>query len=132
MRITSSGSSASRRGESMSELSNRLSQLRQWLDDVVEADRLVDNVSDLLGQRNGLRAQLAELDAEIVKKRQAVEQEAAALDVHLATRQRSFAEEIARMEEQTATAKTGQRNRLGAQLAELEAEIVKKRQAVEQ
>src|SRR5262249_2947343 len=76
--------------------------------------------------------QLAELDAEIVKKRQAVEQEAAALDVHLATRQRSFAEEIARMEEQTATAKTGQRHGLRALLAELDAEIATKRGAVEQ
>ena|SRR4029453_8140943 len=89
----------------MSELSNRLSQFRQWLDDVVEADRLVDNIGDLLGQRNALRAQLDELDVEITRKRRAVEQEVAALDVDLATRQRAFAEEIARMEEQTAAAK---------------------------
>ena len=92
----------------MSELSHRLSQLRQWLDDVVEADRLVDNISDLLGQRNGLRAQLAELEAEIAEKRRAVEQEIAVLDVDLATRRSAFAEELAHMEEQTATAKTEQ------------------------
>ena len=92
----------------MSELSNRLSQLRQWLDDVVEADQLVDNIGDLLGQRNALRAQLAELDVEIMRKRRAVEQEVAVLDVDLATRQRAFAEEIARMEEQTAAAKAEQ------------------------
>ena len=89
----------------MSVLSNRLSQLRQLLDDVVEADKLVDSIGDLLAQRNGLRAELGVLDAEIVTKRHAVKQEIAALDADLATRQRTFADEIACMEEQTATAK---------------------------
>lgn len=92
----------------MSELSNRLSQLRQLLDDVVEADKLVDSIGDLLAQRNALRAELCVLDAEIVTKRQAVKQEVTALDADLATRQRTFADEIARMEEQTATAKAEQ------------------------
>ena len=101
----------------MSELSSRLSQLRQWLDDVVEADKLVDNIGDLLGQRNALRAQLAELDAEIMRKRRAVEQEVTALEADLATRQRAFADELARM---------------AAQLAERDDQIMRKRQAVEQ
>src|SRR5262249_25646938 len=127
-----SGSPSSLRGESMSELSNRLSQLRQWLDDVVEADRLVDRIRELLGQRNALRAQLGELDGEILKKRQAVEQEGEALDVDLATRQRAFAEEIARMKEETATAKAGQQKALRAQLAELDGALVSKRRAVEE
>jgi chromosome segregation ATPase len=116
----------------MSELSNRLSQLRQWLDDVVEADQLVDNIGDLLGQRNALRAQLAELDVEIMRRRRAVEQEVAALDVDLATRQRAFAEEIARMEGQTANTKAEQLNVLRAQLTELDGELMGKRRAVEQ
>jgi hypothetical protein len=92
----------------VSELSKRLSQLRQLLDDVVEADKLVESIGDLLAQRNALRAELCELDADIVTKRQAVKQEAAALDAELATRQRTFADEIARMEEETATAKAAQ------------------------
>jgi len=89
----------------MSELSNRLGQLRQLLDDVIEADKLADGIARLLAQRNALRAELCALDGEIVTKRQAVKQEVAALDADLSTRQQSFADEIARMEEQTATAK---------------------------
>ena len=89
----------------MSELSKRLSQLRQLLDDVAEADKIVESIGDLLAQRNALRAELCELDADIVTKRQAVEHEAAAFDAELATRQRTFADEIARMEEETATSK---------------------------
>ena len=92
----------------MSELSQRLSQVRNMLDDLDEADKLVDSIGDLLAQRNALREQLRELGTEIATKRQAVEQEVAALDADLATRQRAFTDEIARMEEQTATAKAEQ------------------------
>jgi chromosome segregation ATPase len=89
----------------MSELSQRLSQVRNILDDLVEADKLVDSIGELLAQRNVLRDQLHELGTEIATKRQAVEHEVAALDTDLATRRRAFADEIARMEQQTATAK---------------------------
>jgi len=89
----------------VSELSKRLSQLRQLLDDVDEADKLVETIGDLLAQRNALRAELCVLDGEIVTKRQAIKQEVTALDADLASRQRAFADEIARMEEETATAK---------------------------
>jgi len=78
------------------------------LDDLVEADKLVGRIGELLAQRNALREQLHELGTEIATKRQAVEQEVAALDADLATRQRVFADEIARMEQQTATAKAEQ------------------------
>ena len=92
----------------MSELSKRLSQLRQLIDDVAEADKLVESIADLLAQRNALRAELCALDGEIVTKRQAIKQEVAALNADLASRQHAFADEIARMEEQTATAKAEQ------------------------
>ena len=92
----------------MSELSQRLSQVRNMLDDLVEADKLVGSIGELLAQRNALREQLHELGTEIARKRPAVEQEVAALDADLATRQRVFADEIARMEQQTATAKAEQ------------------------
>jgi chromosome segregation ATPase len=89
----------------MSELSQRLSQVRNILDDLVEADKLVDSIGELLAQRNVLREQIHDMGTEIASKRQTVEQEVAALDADLATRQHAFAEEIARMEQQTATAK---------------------------
>ena len=86
----------------MSELSQRLSQVRNMLDDLVEADGALSAASgELLAQRNALREQLHELGTEIATKRQAVEQEVAALDADLATRQRVFADEIAHMEQQT-------------------------------
>ena len=72
------------------------------LDDLVEADKLVGSIGELLAQRNALREQV-QAGTEIVTQRQAVEQEVAALDADLATRQRVFADEIARMEQQTAT-----------------------------
>jgi chromosome segregation ATPase len=92
----------------LSELSQRLNQLRTMLDDLVEAETLVGSIGELLAQRNALREQVRELGTEIATKRQAVAQEVAALDADLAIRQRAFADEIARMEEQTATAKAEQ------------------------
>jgi chromosome segregation ATPase len=121
----------------LSELSQRLNQLRTMLDDLVEAETLVGSIGELLAQRNALREQVRELGTEIATKRQAVEQEVASLDADLATRQRAFAteiatkrqvveqevgaldadlairqrafaDEIARMEEQTAAAKAEQ------------------------
>src|SRR5262245_5241848 len=103
--ISEPRSPSSHRGGAVSELSKRLSQLRQLLDDVDEADKLVETIGDLLAQRNALRAELCVLDGEIVTKRQEIKQEVAALDADLASRQRAFADEIARMEEETATAK---------------------------
>lgn len=92
----------------MSELSQRLSQVRSFLDDLLEADELVGNIGEMLAQRNALREQLHELGIEIATKRQAVEQEVAGLDADLATRQRVFVDEIARMEQQTAIVKAQQ------------------------
>ena len=92
----------------MSELSQHLSQVRHVLDDLVEADKLVDSIAELLAQRNALREQLHDLGTEVATKHQAVAQEVAALDADLATRQRGFADEIARMEQQTTTAKAEQ------------------------
>ena len=45
----------------MSELSQRLSQVRNMLDDLVEADKLIGSIGELLAQRNALREQLHEL-----------------------------------------------------------------------
>jgi hypothetical protein len=92
----------------MSELSQRLSQVRKILDDLREADELVGSIGELLAQRNALREQVYELGTEIATKRLAVEQEVAALDADLATRQRVFADDLARMEQETATAKAEQ------------------------
>ena len=55
----------------MSELSQRLSQVRNMLDDLVEADKLVGSIGELLAQRNALREQLHELGTEIATKRPA-------------------------------------------------------------